>query len=329
MALIKNLNPKLYYNNPEQPKELAKKSRSNSHTSTLFHYTKTANTLLSILQNGFRFSYCLEDFLLLKQENIGIPMISFCDIPINDSVEHSKKYGYYAIGLTKDALFECEEILRRISPVHYYISPDSIKPVFQEFYNIRQMQKELASDKFSSIIKERIKAMERGECARIDGIPNELVMEGTRYKMHVQQNLVATCLAIGLLKQYISYSGKQKKYHSNYDECEWRIVEPEVWNMDEGTKFSWLWSGQEYERWRGKGKKPFIKCKNGDGDSYAGVTFTVDCISFIIVKTEKEIPSFIKRLGKLNTLCGNVLTQEQKSLLFSKVISFERIKKDF
>ena len=48
MALMKNLNPKLYYNNPEQPKELAKKSRSNSHTSTLFHYTKTANTLLSI-----------------------------------------------------------------------------------------------------------------------------------------------------------------------------------------------------------------------------------------------------------------------------------------
>ena len=100
MALLKNLNSKLYYNNPEQPKELAIMARSNSHTSTLFHYTKTASTLLSILQDGFRFTYCLEDFLLLKQENIGIPMISFCDIPINDSVEHSKKYGYYAIGLT-------------------------------------------------------------------------------------------------------------------------------------------------------------------------------------------------------------------------------------
>ena len=87
------------------------------------------------------------------------------------------------ISITKDALFECEEILRRISPVHYYISPDSIKPVFQEFENIRRMQNELASDRFSPIIKERIKAMERGECERIDGIPNELVMEGTKYKM--------------------------------------------------------------------------------------------------------------------------------------------------
>ena len=327
MALLKNLNPKLYYSNPEQPKELANKARSNSHTSTLFHYTKTASTLLSILKEGFRFSYCLEEYFLLKQEYIGVPMISFCDIPINDSVEHSMKYGYYAIGLTKDALFECKEILKRISPVHYYISPDSIKPVFQEFENIRRMQKELASDRFSPIIKERIKAMERGECNRIDGIPNELVMEGTEYKMHVQQNLAATCLAIGLLKPYISYSKNKKKYHSNYDECEWRIIEPEVWNMDEGTIFSWLWSEQEYETWRGNGVKPFIKSENGEG--YAGIIFTVDCISFIIVKTEKEIPSFIKRLGKLNTLCGETLTQEQKDLLFSKVISFERIKKDF
>ena len=105
--------------------------------------------------------------------------------------------------------------------------------------------------------------------------------------------------------------------------------------MDEGTKFSWLWSEQEYETWRGKGAKQFIKQINDESDdsdessdSYAGITFTVDCISFIIVKTEKEIPSFIKRLGKLKTLCGEPLTQEQKDLLFSKVISFERIKKD-
>ena len=327
MAILKDLNPKLYYSNPNQPKELTIKARSNSHTSTLFHYTKTANRLLSILKEGFRFSYCLEEYYLLRYGNIGVPMISFCDIPIHDSVEHSKKYGNYAIGLTKDALFECEEILRRISPVHYYISPDSIKPVFQEFENIRRMQNELASDRFSPIIKERIKAMERGECARIDGIPNELVMEGTRYKMHIQQNLVATCLAIGLLKPYVSYSSKQKKYNSNYDECEWRIIEPELWDMDEGTKFNWLWSVPEYEAWRGKGTKPFIKSENDE--NYAGITFTVDCISVIIVKTEKEIPSFIKRLGKLNTLCGETLTQEQKDFLFSKVISFERIKKDF
>ncbi len=260
-------------------------------------------------------------------------MISFCDIPIKDSVEHSKKYGYYAIGLTKDALFECEEILRRISPVHYYISPDSIKPVFQELENIRRMQKELASDRFCPVVKKQIKAMELEEYTSVDGIPNEIVLEGRKYQKYIHQNLAATCFAIGLLKPYLSYSRKQKRYHSNYDECEWRIIEPEVWNMDEGTKFSWLWSEQEYETWRGKGTKPFIKVVNDESvdsnDSYAGITFSVDCISSIIVKSEKEIPSFIKRLERLNTICGMPLTQEQKNILFSKVISFERIKKDF
>lgn len=329
MALLKNLNPILYYSNSKQPKELAIKVRSNSHTSTLFHYTKTANTLLSILKEGFRFSYCLEDYYLLRNGKIckiGVPMISFCDIPIHDCVEHSEKYGYYAIGLTKDALFECEEILKRISPVHYYISPESIKPVFEELEHIRRMQKELASDRFSPVVKQQIKAMNIYEDARDDGILNEIVQEGENYKKHILENLDATCIAIGLLKPYISYNRKKKQYQRNYDECEWRIIEPEIWDMDEGTKFSWLWSEQEYETWRGKGAKPFIKQENNE--SYAGITFTVDCISLIIVKTEKEIPSFIKHLGKLKTLCGEQLTQEQKDLLFSKVISFERIKKD-
>ena len=99
--------------------------------------------------------------------------------------------------------------------------------------------------------------------------------------------------------------------------------------MDEGIRFSWLWSEQEYKTWRGNGAKPFIKQESDESnESYAGITFTVDCISFIIVKTEKEIPLFIKRLGKLKTICGEQLTPEHKDLLFSKVISFERIKKD-
>lgn len=206
MALLKNLNPLLYYSNSKQPKELAIKVRSNSHTSTLFHYTKSANKLLSILKEGFRLTYCLEEYLLLRNGNIGVPMISFCDIPIHDSVEHSEKYGCYAIGLTKDALFECEEILRRLSPVHYYISPEPIKPVFQELDNIRYMQKELSKDKFSPAIKEQIKALETGEYTRIDGIPNEIVLEGRKYQKHIQQNLATTCFAIGMLKPYISYN---------------------------------------------------------------------------------------------------------------------------
>lgn len=167
--------------------------------------------------------------------------------------------------------------------------------------------------------------MESGNYTRVNDIPNEVVMEGYRCKKHIQQNLEATCFAIGLLKPHTSYRRRKDEEECviqvNYDECEWRIIAPEVWDMEKGTEQNWLWSQEEYDVWRGKGAKPFM------GDSK--VTFTVDCISSIFVATEREIPAFIQKLGELDSLCEEPLSQEQKNLLFSKVISFERIKKDF
>lgn len=76
-------------------------SKNNSHTSTLFHFTRRPETVLSILRDGLKFSYCSEempDGLLL-----GIPMVSFCDIPLLSCREHRSKYGLYAIGFSKNA----------------------------------------------------------------------------------------------------------------------------------------------------------------------------------------------------------------------------------
>lgn len=325
MTSLKKLNTELYCSSSKQQGESTVPVRANSHTSTLFHYTKSVNTLLAILKEGLRFTYCLEEYPLVPDRTVGVPMISFCDIPISDSVEHAQKYGSYAIGLTKESLLENEHICNLISPVHYYISHSPIKPAFQELDNIRRMQKELSENYTSAAIKEQIKAMDGGNYTRVDGIPNEVVMEGFRCKKHIQQNLEATCFAIGLLKPHTSYrKGKNEEgsvIQVNYDECEWRIIAPEIWDMDKGTEQSWLWSKEEYDAWRGEGPKPFM------GD--ARVTFSVDCISCIVIETEKEIPAFIQKLGELDTICEEPLSHEQKNLLFSKVISFERIKKDF
>ena len=100
-------------------------------------------------------------------------------------------------------------------------------------------------------LREQIKAMDSGDYTRVDGIPNEVVMEGFRCKKHIQQNLEATCFAIGLLKPHTSYIKRKGEEESvrqvNYDECEWRIIAPEIWDMDKGTEQSWLWSKEEYE----------------------------------------------------------------------------------
>lgn len=325
MALLQSIKSELYQSDSVELQIFSNLARANSHISTLFHYTKTVDALLSILKEGLRVTYCLEEYPIWPVgKKIGVPMISFCDIPIRDSIEHVQKYGPYAIGLTKDSLLENELIRNLISPVHYYISPNPIKPAFQELEEIRRLQKKLSED-FTLADKEQIKAMEMGDYTRVDGISNETVLEGRRCEKHIQQNLEATCYAIGLLKPHTSYvlrKDKEKYVRQiNYDECEWRIIVPEIWDMDKGTEQGWLWTEKEYEAWRGDGVKPFIEDK--------GVTFSVDCISFVIVETEQEIPSFIQKLDELEVLCGEPLTVEQKKLLFSKVISFERIRRDF
>lgn len=324
MAIMQKIPDFLFGDEATIPKELVMRERVNNHATTLFHYTREESSLLSILKEGLRFTFCLEEYPLLQTLYVGVPMISFCDIPISDSVEHSNKYGKYAIGLTKESLFGCKDILKRLSPVHYFISPESIKPIFQERGRIMEKKKEFRKFDNFPIRKQlinQVESMETGDYTKVDGISTELVREATSINMYIKQNLSPVCLAIGLLKPYYSWSKKKGAWQSNYDECEWRIIEPEVWTMD-GEGFDWLWTKDEYEKWRGENeKKAFIED--------AKITFTADCIGFIVVPTEKEVPTFIQKLKSMDVLCGEKMSHDQRLLLYSKVISFERIRKDF
>jgi len=92
-------------------------------TDILYHYTWNKENLLSILENGFKPNYSLEKLGLFKEKEIfkhilsfigdfskqedindefAIPMICFCDIPLNLVANHINIYGKYSIGLTKE-----------------------------------------------------------------------------------------------------------------------------------------------------------------------------------------------------------------------------------
>lgn len=298
----------------------------NSHTSTLVHYTKSQTKLLSLLKQGFRFSYCKEVFPY-KHKNtvVGIPMVSFCDIPINDCFEHTQKYGKYAIGLSKDSLLDCSEIKKNISPVHYFISEEQIQAAFQLMESTKRMKEEyigmIDKEKHSLVL-----SMMAGNYHKVPQYSTEEVLNWTHHYMLTQQNLSAISHSIGMLKMHTLYikrgNDSNPKRLVNYDECEWRVVLPEIWDID-GESFNWLWSEKEYDLWRGDKtkKKPMIKNEC--------ITFTPDCISFIILKEEREIPLFIEKLYKLSSLCGVPLSPNNHKLLCSKVVSFERIRKDF
>jgi|LSQX01.2.fsa_nt_gb hypothetical protein len=88
-------------------------------SNTLFHFTKSMEDLVGILENCFIPRYCLENYSNLfheayKEFEIAFPMTCFCDLPLSQLHEHLNFYGGYGIGLKKEWGID-----RKINPVLY------------------------------------------------------------------------------------------------------------------------------------------------------------------------------------------------------------------
>ena len=71
---------------------------------TLFHFTRTRETLINILKTRFYPRLSLEEnfFFSKMGDKIAYPMVCFCDIPLSQIKNHTNSYGKYAIGLKKE-----------------------------------------------------------------------------------------------------------------------------------------------------------------------------------------------------------------------------------
>lgn len=106
----------------------------NPKSHTLFHFTKTNDTLKNIIRDGFWPRFCLEDIGWLGYElsdYVAYPMVCFCDIPISRVDEHVKFYGEYGIGLTKEWA-----MANKFTPVLYVASNSHIPKRFREIATI-------------------------------------------------------------------------------------------------------------------------------------------------------------------------------------------------
>lgn len=87
----------------------------NISANTLFHFTSKYDTLIEILQSSFFPRLCLEKGLWYPgDKKWAIPMVCFCDIPLSNIADHTKKYGNYAIGIKKTWAIE-----QGVSPILY------------------------------------------------------------------------------------------------------------------------------------------------------------------------------------------------------------------
>ena len=88
----------------------------NIYSNSFFHRVKYYNIIELILEQGFKAFYCKEEIFLGKNRTsayIGIPMVSFCDIPLSNVANNH--YGKFGIAMSRKWGRE-----RHLEPVLYY-----------------------------------------------------------------------------------------------------------------------------------------------------------------------------------------------------------------
>lgn len=226
-------------------------------TSCLFHYTNY-RAMTKILQYGLIPNYCKEDNLIDDStEYLGIPMVSFCDIPLTMSNVFSARYSRHAIAFTKEW-----GLRNNVCPIMY--------SVFDLFpFNDISIVLNAFIKRFQGTIKKKGRFMEQ----------------------------------------------------VHYEENEWRYVVHQ-------DCVDWLINKEEYDVWRGTNKK---KPKPSDILVEQKLKFNIDDIVYIIVEQDNQIKKMIQSIRKIKFIGGNTkpIADLDKDILISKLLSMERVKRDF
>lgn len=163
---------------------------------TLFHFVNTLEYLKKILNNDFHPRYCLEKIKTDMTDCVEwyIPMKCFCDIPLSQISEHTKKYGKYGIGLTKNWAMR-----NGVSPIIYLYENSNT------YREINVVHGKILSDAYKKYVKKNSKRTRREIIESLSVLAYIKPIEGDMMRDEV-------------------------KIHVNfYDEREWRYI-PQVWD---------------------------------------------------------------------------------------------------
>lgn len=316
----------------------------NPHSSSLFHFTKKKKTFKSIIENGLRYSFAYESFpeaivnnifchglfpmidscATNKEMGYAIPMISFCDIPLTRVESHSKRYGKYAIGISKDYL--CQIYSEFINPV-LYADSTSVTAAFKQLTRsqgiaikslslLSQCRKEFNLDDLLRQRSEGDVSME----AIINQFPQDIK---ELYDFAVEADMSVKTL-ISLLKPTYG-TNVDGEYQCFYDEHEWRAIYPDL--HDSAFEWQIIHNRAEYKSYQER----LNEALNGEDNAFIDIPGrSFNCISHIIVPKEKDIPYITNIIANNDKLLGYTnIGNYQRLHLISKVTSFERIQNDY
>ena len=328
----------------EIDKEAIEKPISSFRTSSIFHYTKKIEDIQGILEHGLIPNYCKED-LTYKDENnkdiglyLGLPMVSFCDIPISKTNEHIRRYGAFGIGLKKKSILK-----KNINPIMYAYNDQILKAIYPAANVMQQAINELKQIKdiyFKQLAEIQSLKNDNKQVAEIPSLKNDNNLlqnitqfaqkcqnlenlekekeKNDRHLADVKSTIETGLILIGFVKKYAEvYNDTQIVC---YEENEWRYVVKH-------TTVHWLFEKETYDKWRTDSEQkppptPVLKDNT--------LKFKVENISWIIVENDEEIINMTHFIDSLQTLGGNPIENEleTKALLCSKIISLETIGSD-
>lgn len=270
-----------------------------NYTSSLFHYTGQRKNLISILKEGLLPNFCKEQFLVGENsEIIGIPMVSFCDIPIMRAQDFSLRYGKYAIALTKEW-----GLRNYINPI-FYVNDKRISNAMAYFRSMENYFGQLVND-----TKKLELVIDLAKSQKLDKLANFIRFFQTKN---------ANNALLGFTKSY--EMTKNGKSQVNYEENEWRYV------VNEGDGVEWLKGTDAYQTWRGISKK---KPKAPQKVLEKKLVFSVDDITYLITQNEVDTMALLRDIKDLKSFCGQEITEFGRYKLINKIISFEKIENDF
>lgn len=213
----------------------------NISSDSLFHFTKKLDSVLSIVENGFRYNYLEEEIPFSGYpsspfSNPGIikyinfcTAICFCDVPFNLINEHRSQYGSYVIGLKKD--WGIKNGITPIRYIHYY-SPDINNDKYRQLkdsFMMYQQHDYVPLNFYLRVLK---------DLGRIEKIPSEKeILDLPTFALESISMMNAQLLEMaenilfsqGFLRAYegewTDRETNKKMNRTFYNEREWRIIQ--------------------------------------------------------------------------------------------------------
>src|SRR5262245_55949793 len=264
-------------------------------SATLFHFTRSLDTLKSILDSGLRPFYSSEDLKIFGvKECPGVPMVSLCDIPLSQTRKHVDDYGRYAIGFDKKW-----GMTKNISPVHYIYEGSICARVILDIYD------SLPSGSF----------YKNCSCMKFN-TRTAIFFYGKPYRG-------------SLLRKDASGRIVDKGEVSFYDEREWRYVP----FADQTTNMEAIPDAVRAMLSEGELKDAnILSSASASLHDHYKLKFGAEDVKYVIVDKENEIPDLVDFINGLKGCKNNEVggcTENERKRLMTRVISMRQIEEDF